>query len=61
MREGQEPFNKVIELPDGTTTEQVFIRETATGNIFSVEASYVEQEAGPVISPYDNGEIVLPE
>lgn len=61
MRSGQEIFNTVIELPDGSTTEQVFIRETDTGNIFSVEVSYVEQEAGPVISPYDNGEITLPE
>lgn len=43
---------QTITLPTGEQLEMVVLKEVCTGNIFTVEASYVEQEAGDVHSPY---------
>lgn len=58
---GEEVFTSIIKLPNGGETEILFIQEKDTGNLFAVEASYIEQEVGPIMSPYGNGKIILPE
>ncbi len=58
---GEEVFTSIIKLPNGGETEILFIQEKDTGNLFAVEASYIEQEVGPIMSPYGNGEIILPD
>ena len=60
MTKGKEIIKMTIELPDGTVTEQAFIREEC-GNIFSLEASYVEQEVDVIVSPHNNGVVELEE
>ena len=47
-------------LANGDEVELVLYRE-ACGNYFAIEPSYIEQEAGPLISPYANGELILDE
>lgn len=52
---------QMITLADGKTLEMCFVKELATGNIFALNGSYVEQEAGLIRSPYDNGTLTLGE
>lgn len=46
---------------DGRDAELVILQEKESRLMFAVEASYFEQSAGPVISPYGNGTGVMPD
>lgn len=51
----------LITLPSGEETEQVILREKETGLLFCMDASYVEQEAGEIHSPFGHGVLTLPD
>lgn len=52
---------KGIELGkiSASDTELAIIKEEASNAIFAVETSYLEQDVGPIISPYANGCVSL--
>lgn len=48
--------------PDTNLPVEVEIRKLETGGMVGIDASYLEQEVGPVHSPFDNGiEIDIPD
>ena len=61
MNKAEEVTVVDIELPSGDVVTQCLIREKETGLFFSVDASFVEQEVGPIHSPYGHGIVTLDE
>ena len=48
--------------PDTKLPVEVEIRKLETGGMVGIDASYLEQEVGPVYSPFDKGiEIDIPD
>ena len=57
-------FVKVIEVidPDTFNPINVEIRKMETGPMVGIDGSYLEQDVGPVYSPYDeNEELEIPD
>jgi hypothetical protein len=48
-----------ITMPDGDMLEQVLLQEEDSGLYFTLDASYVEQKAGAIHSPYGHGVTLL--
>jgi hypothetical protein len=50
-------FIQTIEVidPDTNLPVEVEIRKLETGGMIGVDGSYLEQEVGPVYSPFDKG------
>lgn len=44
--------------PDSVAGVEIEIRKLETGGMMGVDASYLEQDVGPVYSPYDRGIVV---
>lgn len=57
-------FVKVITVVDPDTGDEieVEIRKMETGSMIGIDGSYLDQDVGPVYSPYDKGyEIDIPD
>ena len=50
-------FVTVVEVidPDTNAPVEVEIRKLETGGMIGIDGSYLEQEVGPVYSPFDKG------
>jgi len=48
-----------ITLPSGDVITQCVVQEKESGLYFCVDASFVEQSVGPVLSPYGHGTALL--
>jgi hypothetical protein len=57
-------FVRVVTVtdPDTNLPVEVEIRKLASGGMVGIDASFLDQDVGPVYSPFDNGiEIDIPE
>ncbi|MEA1987782.1 MAG: hypothetical protein U9N57_01075 [Pseudomonadota bacterium] len=48
-----------VTLKNGETIELAVLFEPGANSYFGIETSYIEQEAGKIVSPYKNGQLTL--